>query len=140
VPHAFFSHTGDVGVSVWANSIDGVFAAAVTALVDAVTDSTAVQARETVTLSCRAPQLDLLLHAFLSDILFHLDARRLLPCDAVVSITRDGGQWLLQARVAGERVDPDRHAIKLAIKAVTYHLLHVDQVDGVWQATLVFDI
>ncbi len=140
MPFEYFAHTGDIGVRVWADSIDQLFDAAVAALVDAVTDSTAVQARETVTLSCHAPHLDLLLHDFLSDVLFHLDARELLPHSSNVSITRHEGQWSLQARLAVEHFDRERHPLKAQVKGITYHALSVDRTDEGWCATLVFDI
>jgi SHS2 domain-containing protein len=140
MPHEFFSHTGDIGARVWADSLDGLFEAALVALADAVTDLAQVQARESVTLSCRAPQLDLLLHDFLSDALFHLDARRLLPRSASVSVTGHGDEWSLQARLSGETLDPARHPIRVLVKAVTYHALEVRQSADGWRATLVLDI
>ncbi len=140
MPHEFFSHTGDIGVRVWAESIDRLFEEAVAALADTVTDSAAVLARETVTLSCQAPHLDLLLHDFLSDVLFHLDARQLLPHSSTVAIVRQSGQWSLRATLTGETVDRARHAIKVQVKAITYHALAVDRTDDGWSATIVFDV
>jgi SHS2 domain-containing protein len=48
--------------------------------------------------------------------------------------------WRLQATLSGEPFDRERHAIKVLIKAVTYHALEVrEEADG-WHATVVFDI
>ncbi len=140
MPHEFFPHTGDIGVRVWAGSIAALFESAVEALADIVTDPSAVQARETIDLSCRAPGLDLLLHDFLSEVLFHLDTKARLPHSASVAVTRHGGLWSLQARLAFDLLDRERHPTKVEIKAVTYHALAVDRTGEGWRATVVFDI
>ena len=52
---------------------------------------------------------------------------------------RDGG-WTLAGTLSGEKLDPDRHPIKILIKAVTYHGLEVTRQQGEWHADVVFDI
>jgi SHS2 domain-containing protein len=46
----------------------------------------------------------------------------------------------LQGTLRGERLDAARHEVKLLIKGVTYHGLHVRHVAGEWTAKVVFDI
>lgn len=46
----------------------------------------------------------------------------------------------LEARVAGEPIDPARHSIVRELKAVTYHGLAVDRVAGGFSAQVVFDV
>ena len=140
MPHEFFPHTGDIGVRVWADSVEGLFEAAVAAFTDAITDIDAVQAREQRELSCRAPALDLLLHDLLSEVLFQLDARRLLARSASAAVTREGDLWRVDARVEGEPIDPARHPVKVLVKAVTYHGLELQHTAGGWTATVIFDV
>jgi SHS2 domain-containing protein len=46
----------------------------------------------------------------------------------------------LSARLAGERLDYDRHEFETEIKAVTYHQLTVRQENGRWSARVIFDV
>ena len=46
----------------------------------------------------------------------------------------------LEATAAGEPYDPERHPVKIAIKAVTYHQLAVEQTASGWRARVIFDI
>jgi SHS2 domain-containing protein len=46
----------------------------------------------------------------------------------------------LSALVSGEPIDLARHPIYTEIKAVTYHALGVEQRDGRWMATVIFDL
>ena len=87
-----------------------------------------------------APELDLLLVDFLSELLYRFDTRGWLSRYAELDVTEKDGGWSLQGTLRGERLDPARHEVKLLIKAVTYHGLHVRQADGEWTAKVVFDI
>lgn len=138
--YEFFPHTGDLGVRVWGDSFESLAASAARAFLDAQTDPEAVRVADAVILTCRAPELDLVLHDFLSDLLFQFDARHRLVCDADIAVTRDGDLWVLDATTRGELYDPARHPIKVLIKGVTYHALAVAQTALGWEGTVVFDI
>jgi SHS2 domain-containing protein len=45
----------------------------------------------------------------------------------------------LEASVAGERFDRARHAVRVEIKAPTYHGLRIEQADGGWLVRVIFD-
>ncbi len=137
---AFFPHTGDIGVHLRAETLDGLFAAAAEAFLDAVTDAAGVRPADEVVLSCRAAELDLLLHDFLSELLFRFDARRLLLRPTAVTVRPDAPGWRVDAHLAGEALDSGRHAVDRVLKAVTYHELAVSQDASGWSATVVFDI
>ena len=46
----------------------------------------------------------------------------------------------LQARVAGEQLDYDRHEIFTEVKAVTYHHLYIMEANQGWEAQVIFDL
>jgi SHS2 domain-containing protein len=46
----------------------------------------------------------------------------------------------LEARVWGERFDPDHHPEKTAVKAATFHQLSIVPAGDGWQATVVLDL
>jgi SHS2 domain-containing protein len=45
----------------------------------------------------------------------------------------------LRARCYGEKIDPERHKIKVGFKAATYHMLKIDEDDG-FRVQVLFDI
>ena len=71
---------------------------------------------------------------FLSEALYLSDVHNEAYLDATIRYVDDN------------RIDAVLHGIKVRgfevveIKAVTYHDLRVEQIDGVWQADIVFDI
>jgi SHS2 domain-containing protein len=138
--HRFFDHTGDIGVTLSGRTVDELFASAAAAFTDAITSLTAVEPRRPEEVSLAAPELDLLLVDFLSELLYRFDTRGWLTREAQVEIRDEDGGFALQGTLVGERLEEPRHPVKLAIKAVTYHGLHIVAADEGWTANIVFDI
>jgi SHS2 domain-containing protein len=138
--YAFFDHTGDVGVTLTGRTLDELFASAALAFSDTLTPLGAIDPRRPEELDVAAPELDLLMVDFLSELLYRFDTRAWLTREAQVEVRERDGGWELQGTLVGERHDPDRHPVKILIKAVTYHGLRVIKSNGVWRANVVFDI
>jgi SHS2 domain-containing protein len=138
--YQFFDHTGDIGVSLTGRTIDELFGSAATAFTDSITPIGGVEPRRPEELDVAAPELDLLLVDFLSELLYRFDTRGWLTRDAQVEVRELDGGWELQGTLLGEKHDPARHPTRVLIKAVTYHQLHIHKDDGQWAAKVVFDI
>lgn len=139
MPFTFFEHTGDVGVDVRASTLDRLFADAAAALVETLAEAAAVRADTTLHLTLAAPDLDLLLVDWLSELLFRFETKGFLPADCRLGVSKGDG-WRLDAEVVGETGAATRLPIKVLIKAVTYHALEVRQASNGWTARIVFDI
>ena len=138
--YQFFDHTGDVGVSLLGRTLDELFASAAEAFTDTITPLTNVEPRRPEELDVAAPELDLLLVDFLSELLYRFDTRGWLTRQAQVDVRESDGGWVLQGTLTGEKHDPARHPVRILIKAVTYHGLHVTKDGDAWGARIVFDI
>lgn len=138
--YRFFDHTGDVGVSLMGRTLDELFAAAAEAFTDTVSPLEGIEPRRPEELDVAAPELDLLLVDFLSELLYRFDTRHWLTREARVDVREQDGGWALRGTLLGERHDPARHPLKVLIKGVTYHGLAVVRVGTAWTANVVFDI
>jgi len=128
----------DCAMEVEGATLDDLFATAARAVAEVMVDPATVRASVERTVTLTAPSLDLLLHDWLSELLFLKDSERLVfptvrtrvepgpPCFLAASLL--GGP--ITAETAG-RADP---------KAVTLHMLAVERVEGGWRARLVLDI
>jgi SHS2 domain-containing protein len=140
VPYHFLDHTGDIAVAVSGGTLGELFGDAAAAFTDSITALERVEPKRPEEVDVDAPDLDLLLVDFLSELLYRFDTRGWLTRDAEVDVHEKDGGWSLQGTLRGERLEPTRHDVKILIKAVTYHGLHVRQADGLWTANVVFDI
>lgn len=131
-----FVHGADVGVRGTGASKAEAFERAALAMTAVVADPSAIEARETVSVECEAPDDELLLVEWLNSLIYEMDARKMIFGRFSVQI--DGRH--LQGKAWGERLDPARHEPAVEIKGATYTMLRVGQENGLWLAQTVVDV
>lgn len=105
-----------------------------------VEDPDEVARQQQLTFRLEHEEFDLLLWAFLSELIFYKDARRLLLHADAVRIEEEGGIFQLEAQVSGEAIDVDRHRLLVDVKAVTLHCFRVVYEEDCWKAVVVLDV
>lgn len=130
-------HTADIGFRVRASTAEELFARAAEALASLAFELDNVEERDCWELEAKGEDWESLLVNWLSEVLYLMDARRLLLCRCEVSrISSDS----VAGRGFGEPCNPARHRAKLVIKGVTYHQLQVEQRPEGWYAQVILDI
>jgi SHS2 domain-containing protein len=133
--------TSDVSFRIWGGDLETVFADAAEATLRLMVDvPDTVRPETAVAVALRADALDLLLLAFLDELVFHKDARRLLLRATDVRVTAALNGYALTATLRGEVIDPARHALATDVKAVTLHGLRVTQTATGWHAEVTVDV
>jgi SHS2 domain-containing protein len=131
------NHTADLGLRVFGQTCEEVFANAAYALFDLLTDLNRVRENLSYHLLLEAADREELLVRWLSELLFLYERPGYLFKKFSLSHL---DRTSLRAVARGEAFDPSRHKIKREIKAVTYHQVEVKQKDGQWEAKVIFDI
>lgn len=137
--YQIIDHTADIGIRVEGSSLEELFINAAAALFDLMIS----QKREfipsiEVPIELEAPSTDQLFVRWLSELLFIFESRRLVLSKFWVD--EIDGQHI-RASAKGLKFDSTRHTHKLAIKAVTYHKLKLQQdAKDHWFAEVIFDI
>jgi SHS2 domain-containing protein len=127
-------HTADVMILAYGSTMEECFANAAYGMMDQIIDANSVDAKVTERFSIEGGNLEDLLYNFLSEVLFIFDAKRLALSVFDVTI-EDGG---LDCIARGERFDREKHSPKQEIKAVTYHMMQVNETD--LSVTVLFDV
>jgi SHS2 domain-containing protein len=130
-------HTADIGVRAWGATPAAVFEQAAHALFSLVCDPREIDERETLEVKLEAEALDLLLAAWLNELLYIFEARRLVLSQFEVL---ELGERTLRARVTGEPLDPGRHVMCGGVKAATLHELALEPRDGGWEGFVILDV
>ena len=131
-----FPHGADIGVRGCGATLAEAFEQAGRALTAVVTDPDRVAARERVTITCDAPDPELLLAEWLNQLIYEMATRRLLFSRFRVHI--EGTR--LEAEAWGEPVEAQRHDPAVEIKGATYTGLRVAREDDGWIAQTVVDV
>ena len=131
-------HTADLGIEVEADTPGELFRRAGLALFSLMVGLEGVETREQREETVQAEGgwedllydwLSRLLHGFLQDGFI-----------AATIVIEEIDATHIRARLAGEKLDYERHAFETEIKAVTYHQLSVTYENGRWRARVIFDV
>lgn len=137
--YQIIDHTADIGIRIEAASLEELFQGAAEAFFDLMVESKRefIPSIE-VNIDLSAPAVDQLMVRWLSELLFIFETRRLVLSRFWID---EIDEKHVRASVKGLKFDSTRHEQKLAIKAVTYHMLKVERgKDGLWRVEVIFDI
>ncbi len=126
----------DIGFEVWSESLNNLFEEAASAMYDIMVDIDKVEPKEERDIGIEAEEIDLLMHDWLSELLYITDVEGIVF--SKFNVTING--FRLDGKAFGEPIDPRRHNPKTEIKAVTYHRLKVNRENGIWRAIIILDI
>lgn len=130
-------HTADLALRVHAETREQVFVHAAEGMFSLICDPRTIEHTETLEVEVAAEQLDLLLAAWLNELLYLFEARRVLFAEYEVLELDDRR---LRARVSGEALDPARHAVCGGVKAATLHQLSFAAGPRGWEAFVILDV
>jgi SHS2 domain-containing protein len=143
MPYEFVDEitVADIAFRAWGQDLEEAFTAAADAVMNAmVEDLNAIQPRQTRTLSVEHEALDMLLFNFLQELIYYKDAEQLLLRVQELRLADDSQPYTLLANAVGEAIDPQRHRLRVDVKAVTLHRFSLTQTERGWEATVILDI
>ncbi len=129
-----FDHTADIGIRTTGETLAQAFEHAGYAMFDIISDASQVESEISRKIYLEADDLGILLVDWLSELLYLSEVEELLFSKFEVSIRGTK----LSGMAHGEKLDTAKHHLKTEIKAVTYHMLEVD--DEKNSVQVLFDI
>ena len=138
-PYEVFEHTADVGLHAYGRDLPELFVHAAQGMESLMVAPEQIKPATTREVTVEAHDHLSLLIGWLDELIFLFDTQFLLVRDVEIL---DLTEKRLQARVAGEAYDAQRHELASAIKAVTWHEAAItsDEASGSYQARIIFDI
>lgn len=134
-----FEHTADLGLRVVADDLPDLFQTAAAGLFDVIVANRAdVRDRDEEPLTLAAESIEELFLAWLNELIFRCETRHRLYQRFEVAV--DGCGNHLEATIAGEPIDRDRHILDHEVKAATRHRLVVRPEGDGWLAEVILDI
>ncbi|MDI6855629.1 MAG: archease [Candidatus Thermoplasmatota archaeon] len=134
--YSFIEHTADIAIRAYGKNLDQCFENAAFAMFDIISDTKKVKTTGEYKIELKAESLEQLLVDWLSKLLYLHDSNNFLFGKFRVALDKERKN--LRAQVWGEKFDRNRHFVGKEIKAVTYHMLEVNEKDCYVQ--VLFDI
>ncbi len=129
-------HTADVGIAAYGANLREAFANAACALFSLMVDLGNVADVLCCEAEVTAENREDLLVAWLNELIYLFEVENVLFQRFEID---ELSETRLRARCYGEKIDQERHKIKIAVKAATYHMLKVEERDG-YRVQVLFDI
>jgi len=129
-------HTADIGIAAYGADLKEAFANAAYALFSLMVDFKDVGDALCHEVEVTAGDQEDLLVAWLNELIYLFEVENVLFKRFEIG---EFNETRLRASCYGEKIDPERHEIKMAIKAATYHMLKVDEGDG-FRIQVLFDV
>jgi len=127
-------HTADILVRCTGRTMEECFENAAYALFDQMVDMKTVKKRTKFLVEVEAENIEDRLYLFLSELLFMMDADSVVMSSFKVRF--DGPKVSCEAY--GETLDLNKHGPKVEIKAITYHMMNVNESEP--SLTVLFDV
>lgn len=116
-----------------------LFEASAHALFECMVDTRRLHLKIEKKIKLRDSEIDRLLFDWLSELVYIKDAEGMLFGKFIIKVEKKD-QWELEAKIFGDRVNQKKQRVRTDVKAVTFHLFDVSQVeDGGWKARVVVD-
>ena len=138
--YEFIEHTADIGIKATGDTLADAFGEAAIGMFSIITDTSQIEEVGEYDIAIDADDLEQLLVDWLTELLYLFDAQEILFKRFDIDIKQSAGKGAVQlnAKVFGEQLDRARHPLKVEIKAVTYHMIVVDEASNT--VKVLFDI
>ena len=136
-PFEILEHPADIGFRAWGRTREELFENAALALFSLGCELATVEERVSRTVRVMAADLEMLLYAWLAELLAVSEGERVVFRKALVEFD---GSDRLRGTARGEAFDPERHHSGTHIKAVTFHQLYVKESEEGWCAQVFLDL
>lgn len=133
----YLDHTADEGVKIRADSQAQLFERAAWGMASLLYNPSRAEVRDRDSVRVEADDREALLVRWLSEINRLHQVRHRVYCRFNVRSISDTA---VEGEIGGEAIDRSRHSVYGEIKAVTFHGLRIEDRDGVWSASVLFDV
>ncbi len=129
-------HPADIGFRARGRTLADLFATSAEALLSIILDASQAQEAQVWELSVEGADLESLLVNWLNEVLYFVDAKGVVFSRTEIEV----GRGKVNAICHGEKLDSERHPLRVLVKAATYHQLRIFESDDGWTAEVYVDV
>jgi len=136
----YLEHMTDAYIEARGTTLDLAFSNAAKGFVDTAIHMDAVDMVESELITIKANNKFILLHDWLESILLKLYVENKVFRDFDVSISDYSSGFMLKANLMGEPLNIEKHKPKVEIKAITFHLMEINEAINDFTVKFILDL
>lgn len=141
MPFKIIDHTADVAIIAYGNSIEDLFESACLGWKFISLETQIENFELSKKFLFSSSSYEELLIELLNELNFQLYANKFVFLKInKLTLTKVDSSIQLNVEAAGQKYNPEIHTIKEEIKGVTFHQIKIENVNGIFQTKIVFDI
>jgi SHS2 domain-containing protein len=129
--------TADLYIEATGKTLGEAFTNLTLGMFNSITPIEGIKPKEKFIIEAEGTDLENLLFNLMDEFLYINDVEFLVPCSVHMEV--DPKKFSAKAVCMGERFSQDTHEVKIAVKAVTYHLMEIKYEENGWRVRMVFD-
>lgn len=130
-------HTADIGIRAYGKDLRELFKNTAYGMFDIIADLDGLTGSVTQSIEVKASNKEELLVAWLGELLYNFYTKQIIFFDFDIE---ELNETHLKAKASGRHIGENRNRLKTEIKAVTYHELKIEEKQGNFSATVIFDV
>ena len=130
-------HPSDLGIEASGRTVGEAFEQAALGLISVIAETTTIELSDERIIKVDAQDYENLLVRWLSEILYLYDGEDYLLKEAKIESI---SPTKLAAKISGEKYKPEKHKLKMDVKAVTYHQLSIETSSAMTTVRVFLDI
>ncbi len=134
--YEFFEHTADIGIKAYGKNIEEAFENSALGITNIITNTEQVEPTKQIQIKAEAENIQALLYEWLEEIIIKFDTKRLIFSKFKVEIENNK----LKATCKGEEFNTEKHIVGTEVKAITYHMMNIEESKKGWEISFVPDI
>ena len=136
----YFETTADIGIEVTAGSLEEAFISSAMATMNLVTDVDVIKEVKTETVELYSEDLYALLYDWITEVIMLMNSDYFIAGGYDLNITPYDEGYKLKATLHGDVYDTDIYNYKTEVKAITYHLMSIECIEGIYHVKFIVDI
>ena len=138
--YKYFETTADIGIEVVSNSIEDAFINSALATMNLVTDVEKMDTTINKEVQITSEDLYALLYDWITEVIMLMNCDFFIASKYDLNISESDDKYILKAILYGDIYDTNKYNYKTEVKAITYHLMQIDNIDDNYHVKFIVDI
>ena len=136
----YFDHEADIGIIGYGTSLNEAFGEGAKAMFQIMANIKNVEPKKEIKIDIEASDEEALFVEWLNSLLAYKDIEDIIFSDFKAGIKHLPDKYILNGIAKGEKINYNKHHLKIEVKAATYSQLKIEKINKIYRVQCVVDV